>query len=192
MKKLTQSLLLSSLVFGCLGTIAAQEKSEGMHQPPKVLNVLREYTKPGKNGMSHEKTEAAFVQAMTAAKFPTHYLAVDSLSGKPRTLFLTAYDSFEAMEKDIKAVEKNASLLAALDHAGVVDGELLSDTDSSDLAYREDLSLRGGDVAKKLEETGERITETLTSRSATVTDTLRESVEQFVDTVATRVECEDT
>ena len=144
MKKLTQSLLLSSLVFGCLGTIAAQEKSEGMHQPPKVLNVLREYTKPGKNGMSHEKTEAAFVQAMTAAKFPTHYLAVDSLSGKPRTLFLTAYDSFEAMEKDIKAVEKNASLLAALDHAGVVDGELLSDTDSSDLAYREDLSLRGG------------------------------------------------
>ena len=49
-----------------------------------------------------------------------------------------------------------------------------------------DLSLRGGDVAKKLEETGERITETLTSRSASVTDTLRESVEQFVDTVATR------
>jgi hypothetical protein len=144
MRTFTQYLLLSSLVFGCLGTIAAQEKSEGMHQPPKVLNVLREYTKPGKNGMSHEKTEAAFVQAMTAAKFPTHYLAVDSLSGKPRTLFLTAYDSFEAMEKDIKAVEKNTSLLAALDHAGVVDGELLSDTDSTDLAYREDLSLRGG------------------------------------------------
>jgi hypothetical protein len=144
MRRLTQSLLLLSLALGCLGTVAAQEKSEGMHQPPKVLNVLREYTKPGKNGVSHEKTEAAFVQALTAAKWPSHYLAVDSMSGKPRTLFLTAYDSFEAMEKDMKSFEKNAALSAAVDHAGVVDGELLSDTDSSDLAYREDLSLRGG------------------------------------------------
>ena len=143
MKRLTQYLLMSSLFFGCLATIQAQEKSEGMHQPPKILNILREFTKPGKAGLSHEKTESAFVQAMSAAKFPTHYLAVDSLSGKPRTLFLTAYDSFDAMEKDMKAVEKNPALLAALDHAGVVDGELLSDTDSGDFAYREDLSLRG-------------------------------------------------
>lgn len=146
MKRLAEYLLLSSLVFGCLGTIAAQEKdkSEGMHSPPKVLNIMREFTKPGKNGMSHEKTEAAFVQAMSAAKWPTHYLAVDSMSGKPRTLFLTAFDSFEAMEKEAKAFEKNPTLAAAMDHASVIDGELLSDTDSGDFAYREDLSLRGG------------------------------------------------
>lgn len=144
MKRFTQHLLISSLLFGCLGTIAAQEKSEGMHQPPKVLNIIREFTKPGKNGMSHEKTEAAFVQAMSAAKSPNHYLAVDSMSGKPRSLFLTAFDSFEAMEKEEKAFEKNAALAAAVDHAGVVDGELLSDTDMTDAVYREDLSLRGG------------------------------------------------
>jgi hypothetical protein len=133
-----------SLLFGCMSTIRAQEKSEGMHQPPKVLNIIREYTKPGKAGMSHEKTESAFIQAMSAAKWPTHYLAVDSLSGKPRTLFLTGFDSFEAMEKDAKAFEKNAALAAATDHAGIVDGELLSDTDMTDLAFREDLSLRAG------------------------------------------------
>jgi hypothetical protein len=143
MKRFTELLLISSLVLGCLGTMAAQEMSQGMHQPPKVLNILREFTKPGKAGMSHEKTESAFVQALTAAKWPTHYLAVDSLSGKPRTLFLTAYDSFEAMEKDMKSIEKSSALLATLDHAGVVDGELLSDTDIGDFVYREDLSLRG-------------------------------------------------
>jgi hypothetical protein len=141
MKRLTQYLLMSSLLLGCLGTIAAQEK-EGMHQPPKVLNIMREYTKPGKSGMSHEKAESAFVHAMTAAKWPTHYLALDSMSGKPRSLFLVGYDSFEAMEKDAKAMEKNPTLAAALDHAGVADGELLSDTDMSDLAFRPDLSLR--------------------------------------------------
>lgn len=148
MKKLTEYLLISSLFFGCLGTIAAQEKSEGMHQPPKVLNIMREFTKPGKGGMSHEKTEAAFVQAMRGAKWPTHYLAADSLSGKPRTLFFTGFDSFEAMEKDAKAMEKKSALSAAMDHAAAVDGELLSDTDAGDFAFREDLSLRSGvDIA---------------------------------------------
>lgn len=144
MKRLAEYLLMSSLLLGCVGTIGAQEKSEGMHQPPKVLNVIREYTKPGKGGMAHEKSESAFIQAMTAAKWPTHYLAVDSMSGKPRTLFLTAFDSFEDMEKDGKALEKNATLVAEMDHANMVDGELLSDTDMTDLVYREDLSLRGG------------------------------------------------
>jgi hypothetical protein len=142
MNRLTRYLLSSSLLFGCLGTIAAQETSSGIHNPPKVLNILREFTKPGKNGMSHEKTESAFIKAMTAAKSPSHYLAVDSLSGKPRSLFLTGFDSFEAMEKEERDVEKSPAFMAALDHAGVVDGELLSDTDSGDFAFREDLSLR--------------------------------------------------
>jgi hypothetical protein len=139
---LSSSLLSGCVMFGCLGTIAAQETPGGMHNPPKILNILREFTKPGKNGMSHEKTESAFVKAMTAAKSPSHYLAVDSLSGKPRSLFLTGFESFEAMEKEERDVEKNPAFMAALDHAGVVDGELLSDTDSGDFAFREDLSLR--------------------------------------------------
>lgn len=145
MNRLMGYLLTSSLLFGCLGTVAAQENSEGMaHHPPKYLNILREFLKPGKAGLSHEKTEAAFVQAQRAANWKTYYLAVDSLSGRPRSLFLTGYDSFEDMEKAMSAVEKNPKFLAALDHAGVVDGELLSDTDSGDFAFREDLSLHVG------------------------------------------------
>ena len=116
--------------------------------PPKVLSVTREWTKPGKNGMSHEKTESAFVQAVTKAKWPTHYLAADSLSGRPRTLFFFGYDTFDAWEKDMKATEKNAALMAELDRANVADGELLSDTDQGMLAYREELSLRANvDIA---------------------------------------------
>ncbi len=146
MKRLTEYLLFTSLVLGCLGTVAAQEEPAGMHQPPKVLNIIREFTKPGKAGMSHEKTEAAFVQTLRNAKWPSHYIAVDSLSGKPRSLFITGFPSFEAMEKDAKAVEKNPALAAALDKAGVVDGELLSDTDGGDFAYRDDLSLHTASV----------------------------------------------
>lgn len=142
MKRLTGSML--ALLFlsavGISGIAAGQDNAENM--PPKILLVTREYTKPGKSGTPHEKTESAFVQAMNKAKWPTHYLAVESLSGKSRALFLTGYESFAAWEKDVQATGKNAMLSAALDRAWAADGDLLSETDSTALAFREEYSLR--------------------------------------------------
>jgi len=138
MTKLSRSLLGMLLVASCGGVTAAQDATS----LPKVLEIQREYTKPGKAGAAHEKTESLFVQAMIRAKWPTHYVALTSLSGKSRSLFLTRYDSFEAWEKDGAAVEKNATLTAALDHAGLVDGDLLDETDQSVFIRRDDLSLR--------------------------------------------------
>jgi len=133
-----------ALVVLLTGGISGIAVGQDMHAggPPKVLTVFREFTKPGKSGMAHEKTESMFVQAMKQAKWPTHYLAVESLSGKPRALFLTGYESFAAWEKDTLATQKDKALAAALDHAAAVDGELLSETDAAALAYREDYSLR--------------------------------------------------
>ena len=145
MKRPTELLLLSSLLLGGLGVMVAQEKS-GEKPPPKVLFIFREFVKPGKTGTTHEKSESAFVQAMARAKWPTHYLAVNSVSGKPRSLFLTGYDSFDAWEKDNLATEKNAVLSAALDRAAVADGDLLSDADGTALTYREDQSLRAAEL----------------------------------------------
>jgi|SRR5208282_3578413 hypothetical protein len=110
--------------------------------PPKILVAGREYTKPGKSGTQHEKTERAFVEAMMRAKWPTHYVAMESLSGKSRALFFTAYESFEAWEKDTRATEKNKTLSSALDRAWAADGDLLSETDGTVLAFREEYSLR--------------------------------------------------
>jgi hypothetical protein len=138
MKRIAGLLLGAYVLFGGLSVGMAQE----MTSPPKVLSIYREFVKPGKAGMLHEKAESAFVQAMTRAKWPTRYLAVTSLSGKPRALFLTRYDSFEAWEKDALATQKNAALSAALDRAAVADGELLSDADASALVYRDEYSLR--------------------------------------------------
>ncbi|HVP54696.1 MAG TPA: hypothetical protein VMU45_06840 [Candidatus Eisenbacteria bacterium] len=142
MKRYVGLWLMYTLLTGAAVTAAAQASPDGVMPPPKVLVVFREFVKPGKSGAPHQKTESAFVQAMTAAKWPTHYLGMDSMSGKPRSLFFTGYDSFEAWEKDNKAVEKNATLSAALDKAAVADGELLSSADGSVLTYREDYSLR--------------------------------------------------
>jgi len=143
MKKLIGVLLGLSFVVGEISTISAQDKMDGTTPPPKVLVIYREFVRPGKNGSTHEKAESAFVQAVMKAKSPQHYLAVDSVSGRPRSLFLFPYDSFDAWEKDVMATQKNTALAAALDRAAVADGELLSDADSTVLMYREDQSLRG-------------------------------------------------
>ncbi len=138
MNKFSRCVLGVSLVFAFSSMAAAQETAP----IPKVLQITREFTKPGKNGMAHDKTESLFVQAMTRAKWPTHYLGMTSLSGKMRALFFTSYDSFDAWEKDTAAVAKNATLSAALEHANVVDGELLDAVDQGVFIFNEEQSLR--------------------------------------------------
>jgi hypothetical protein len=138
MKKPTALSLGLCLLFIGSGIASAQDNVG----PPKVLVIAREYLKPGRAGSMHEKTESAFVHAMAAAKWPTHYFAMDSLSGPSRALFLTGYPSFEAWEKDNLATQKNPSLSAALDRASITDGDLLTSYESSTSVYREDLSLR--------------------------------------------------
>lgn len=138
MKKLACSVLGFSILFAVPCVTSAQESSA----PPKVLVIGREFVKPGRAGSLHEKAEASFVQAMAGAKWPTHYLALTSLSGKPRALFFVFYDSFDAWEKDNAATEKNATLNTSLDHAAIADGDLLDSTDQGVFVYRDDFSLR--------------------------------------------------
>jgi hypothetical protein len=123
-------------------TLNAQVVMEG--EMPKVLVINREFLKPGRTGSNHEKTEKLFVQAMTAAKATSYYFAMDSMSGPSRSLFLTGYASLAGWEADSKSVEKNTTLEAALDHAGLVDGEQQSGYDQGVFAYRDDLSLHTG------------------------------------------------
>lgn len=136
MKK-SRVLCLAILAIAALGSAAAQQTMT----PPKVLTISREFTKPGKSGAMHDKTESLFVQAFTKAKWPTHYLGMNSLSGKSRSIFFVGYDSFEAWEKDAMAIQKNASLAAALDHDAVVDGDLLDSMDAGVFVYNPDYSL---------------------------------------------------
>ena len=124
--------------------IAAQD--DGTDGPPKVLYVVREMTKPGKGGVLHEKTESAFVNTLTAAKAPMHYLALTSITGPDRALFLSGYPNFAAMEEEHKAMGKIPGLEAKLDSAGVADGDLLASTDESTWVRRDDQSYNSGNL----------------------------------------------
>jgi hypothetical protein len=138
MTKFGRILFALSLAGVCLCAASAQEKMS----IPKVLQIQREFLKPGKSGSIHETKESAFADALARAKWPTHYIGMTSLSGKSRALFFTSYDSFEAWEKDAAAVSKNAALASALDRAYAADGELLDSTDTGVFLFQEEMSLR--------------------------------------------------
>jgi hypothetical protein len=138
MKRFSPFVLGLSIAVAGSALAAAQE----MPSDFKVLQVTREYSKPYKNGMAHDKTESAFVQAMTKAKFPAYYVGLTSMSGKSRSLYLALYGSFAEWEKDNKLVEKNPTLGAELERDSVADGELLESVDSLVYTFDKDLSYK--------------------------------------------------
>jgi hypothetical protein len=111
-----------------------------------VLVIQREFTKPGKGGALHEKTEAAFIHALSAAGAKPRYFALVSLSGVSRAVFFNGYPSLAAWEEENAGVDKDVTLSAALDRANVADGDLLSETSQSVWLRRDDQSLNVGNL----------------------------------------------
>src|ERR1035438_310108 len=103
--------------------------------PPKVIQLQREFIKPGRAGAIHDKSEANFVAAMNRGKLQGHYVALNSMSGKSRAIFIVGYPSFAAWEADNKIIDKSPSLTAELDYALMTDGELLTDYRSEEPRY---------------------------------------------------------
>ena len=137
MRKLQTGLfVLSMLLAGQASNLRAQQTTMG---PPKVLVVDREVVKPGKEA-AHQGTEGAIPKAFAKAKYETHYIAANSLSGEHRVIFLIGYDSFAAWEADNNAVAKDKPLSNELGSLNAKDGELLSGTSTLVMTLDPELS----------------------------------------------------
>ena len=136
--------ILSPVVLGLSLAVAGSTLAAAQDAPTpfKVLQITREETKPYKGGAAHDKTESAFVQAMIKAKFPAHYIALNSMSGKSRSIYLTIYNSFAEWEKDNKLMDANAALTAEVERASTADGELLESVDQTILTSDSELSYK--------------------------------------------------
>ncbi|HEX4038454.1 MAG TPA: hypothetical protein VHX37_10385 [Acidobacteriaceae bacterium] len=132
------SVALSCLFVASCLTAAAQTAAPAA--PPNVLVIDREYLRPGMSGSAHIKTESAYLKANMDANWPTHYIAMDSMSGPNRALFVFAYDSFAAWGKDQEAQNANASFAAANDAAGIADGQLLTGVQTHVFLYHPEMS----------------------------------------------------
>ena len=112
--------------------------------PPAILQIQREFLKPGKSGNLHERSEAAFVRAQDAAKSHIYYLGMNSLSGPSLSMFVSGFPTFAALEHENAMIAANPSLSTAFDKATLSDGDLLNAYETAIFSYRRDLSLVSG------------------------------------------------
>jgi hypothetical protein len=141
MRKISSLFLGLSLAASAISMAAAQDQPTTTMKPPKYLQIIVEYTKPGKGGLAHDKTESAYVQAMTKAKFPINYWAYNSMSGKPRTIYISGFDSFGDMGKANKIFDA-PGVAGTFETLNVADGELLEDSKQIIFSYDDEISLR--------------------------------------------------
>jgi len=120
------------------GAIAAAQDATAT--PPKVLQITREYLKLGKSPAAHDRSGANFSSISARAKQQGHYIALDSMSGKARSIYITRYPSFEAWEKDNNLVWKNAGLSAEMDRAITAEGEFADSIDMAVFTYNPEWS----------------------------------------------------
>jgi len=136
MRKLILSSMLVLCVFEVLVIAQAQE---AMMKPPKVLTMTREVLKTGK-GAAHEKWEAGWPRMFAKANWPSHYLAMSSITGEPRVLFFTGYESMEDWAKDTHAQEQNAAMAAEQATLADKDGDYLTGLSNAVFTYMPELS----------------------------------------------------
>lgn len=105
-----------------------------------MLQILREAIKQGK-GAAHEKTEMEYVRAFKKAKFPGHYLGLDSLSGPTDAWFLSPYPSFAAAEQ-YRELEDKEPLKSEVGAAESHDGALRDTERAMWAVYRPEMSYK--------------------------------------------------
>ena len=142
MKKTSSLFLLLSLAASGVTIAAAQpDQSPTAVKPPKYLQITVEYVKQGKGGLAHDKTESAYVQANAKLKFPINYFAFNAISGKPRAIFISGFDSYGELGKAFKMFDA-PGVAATFEPINVADGELLEDSKTLIFSYDADISLR--------------------------------------------------
>jgi len=133
----------------CLAAAApAQIQEQGESPAPRVLMIIREQIKEGREA-AHEQAEEAWPRIFRKGNVKNnYYLGMASESGPAEAWFLEPYDSFGAMEKQRAEIMRN--LAADLGPANVVDGDLRTGSRNMLALFRGDLSYRAADAMAAL------------------------------------------
>jgi hypothetical protein len=81
--------------------------------PPQILEVAREYLKPGAVQAVHQ-IEVDAAQICIRLKFPHRYLVFESLTGPKELWYLNAFDSQAELDEVSREYEGNKALTSAL------------------------------------------------------------------------------
>jgi len=137
---------VAGLSLALAGSVAAPAQTPAV-PPPNVLNIETVNIKPYADG-SYDKVASEYPALSQQLKDPTHVLAMESLTGSPRALYISGYDSYEALQKNEEWLLGDAATDAKFD---ALDARLAPSVAEHEYAiwhYRPDLSnnVAGADI----------------------------------------------
>ncbi len=111
----------------------------GQLQPPRILQIYRDFVKPGSE-TAYRETEQEIARAAAEFGLPHSYLAMESLTGPKEVWFFNGWESTTEQKQVADDYVKNASLVAAFETLGKRKAGLKSKAVEVFANYRQDLS----------------------------------------------------
>lgn len=138
------SLLIATFTVAAPTPAHSQDQPAHELQPPPILVVHTEILKAGESPDAHIKTEAAIAQTLRNANADGHYMGLEAITGRARTVFIHGCASFADCQKQHDSIVQNASLMDQLRPQEAEDGALLAASTRSIYRFDKDLSLNSG------------------------------------------------
>ncbi len=141
-------LSIATLTFSPTPKALAQHEAGDTQGPSKYLYLSNVALKPDQ-GDTYGKLEGAEVDALRAAKAPSHYVAMWSITGGDHVLYFHGFDSFADLEKNHDETMAMSKLQDTLKADDAQEAALVAEHHGSIYSFEKELSLNASvDLAK--------------------------------------------
>jgi len=123
-------LLFAGLTFSPAPAALAQQEAGRTHSPSKYLYLSNVELKPEQSG-AYAKLEGDEAIALRAANAPSHYLAMSSITGGTRVIYMHGFESFADLQKNHDATAALSKLQDTLKADDAQEAPLIADRKSS-------------------------------------------------------------
>jgi len=137
---------VAGLSFALAGWPAAFAQTAAV-PPPNILNIETINIKPYADG-PYDKVASEYPALSQELKDPMHFVAMEALTGSPRAIYLSGFDSFEALQKNEEWVPSDAVADTKIDALDARQAAYISEVHHTLWHYRPDLSnnVTGADI----------------------------------------------
>ena len=133
-------LLFAGLTLSPAPAALAQQEAGQTHSPSKYLYLSNVELKPEQSN-AYGKLEGEEVDVLRAANAPSHYLAMWSITGGTRVVYMHGFESFADLQKHHDETQAMSKLQDTLKADDAQEASLIADRKSSIYSYEKDLSL---------------------------------------------------
>jgi len=144
MKKWLRS--VAGLSLALAGSLAVHAQTLAV-SPPNILNVETVNIKPYEDG-PYDKVASEYPVLSQRLKDPTHVLGMEALTGPPRAIYLSGYDSYEALQRNEEWLLGDAATDAKFDALDARAASHISEVRNAIWHYRPEFSnnVAGADI----------------------------------------------